>query len=104
MDLDPPAGSPISIDRKDLDPTIVIPATASSTRYFGGVFLLFWLGGWVMGETSAITQLMSGKGGAFIVFWLGGWTIGDPRRAYSLSDISSDRARNAAAEARQHSL
>jgi hypothetical protein len=76
MDLDPPAGSPISIDRKDLDPTIVIPATASSTRYFGGVFLLFWLGGWVMGETSAITQLMSGKGGAFIVFWLGGWTIG----------------------------
>ena len=76
MDLDPPAGSQISIDRKDLDPTIVIPATASSTRYFGGVFLLFWLGGWVMGETSAITQLMSGKGGAFIVFWLGGWTIG----------------------------
>ena len=76
MDLDPPAGSPISIDRKDLDPTVVIPVTASSTRYFGGVFLLFWLGGWVMGETSAITQLMSGKGGAFIVFWLGGWTIG----------------------------
>jgi hypothetical protein len=76
MDLDPPAGSQISINRKDLDPTIIIPATASSTRYFGGVFLLFWLGGWVMGETSAITQLMSGKGGAFIVFWLGGWTIG----------------------------
>ena len=76
MDLDPPAGSQISIDRKDLDPTIVIPETASSTRYFGGVFLLFWLGGWVMGETSAITQLMSGKGGAFIIFWLGGWTIG----------------------------
>jgi len=76
MDLDPPAGSQISIDRKDLDPTIVIPATASSTRYFGGVFLLFWLGGWVMGETSAITQLTSGKGGAFIIFWLGGWTVG----------------------------
>src|SRR4051812_25684128 len=73
MDLDPPAGSQISIDRKDLDPTIVIPATASSTRYFGGVFLLFWLGGWVMGETSAITQLTSGKGSAFIIFWLGGW-------------------------------
>ena len=76
MDLNPPAGSQISIDRNDLDPTIIIPATASSTRYFGGVFLLFWLGGWVMGETSAITQLMSGKGGAFIIFWLGGWTIG----------------------------
>jgi hypothetical protein len=76
MDLNPLAGSQISIDRNDLDPTIIIPATASSTRYFGGVFLLFWLGGWVMGETSAITQLMSGKGGAFILFWLGGWTIG----------------------------
>ena len=76
MDLDPPAGSQISINRKDLDPTIIIPATASSMRYFGGVFLLFWLGGWVMGETSAITQLMSGKGGAFIIFWLGGWTVG----------------------------
>ena len=76
MDLDPPAGSQISIDRKDLDPTIIIPAIASSTRYFGGIFLLFWLGGWVMGETSAITQLMSGKGGTFIIFWLGGWTVG----------------------------
>ena len=76
MDLDPPAGSQISINRKDLDPTIIIPATASSMRYFGGVFLLFCLGGWVMGETSAITQLMSGKGGAFIIFWLGGWTVG----------------------------
>jgi hypothetical protein len=76
MDLNPPAGSQISVDRNNLDPVIVIPATASSTRYFGGVFLLFWLGGWVMGETSAITQLMSGKGGAFIIFWLCGWTIG----------------------------
>ncbi len=75
MDLDPPAGSPISIDRKDLDPTVVIPVTASSTRYFGGVFLLFWLGGWVMGETSAITQLMSGKGRC-LHLWLGGWTVG----------------------------
>ena len=101
MELDPPAGSQISIDRKDLDPTIVIPATASSTRYFGGVFLLFWLGGWVMGETSAITQLMSGKGGAFIIFWLGGW---NPRSAYGLPNISADSARNAAAEARQRSL
>src|SRR5258705_11480866 len=49
---------------------------ANSTRYFGGVFLLFWLGGWVLGEKSAITELLSGKGGAFLIFWLGGWTIG----------------------------
>jgi hypothetical protein len=76
MDLDPPAGSQISINRKDLDPTIIIPATASSTRYFGGVFLLFWLGGWVFGEKAAITEVLSGRGGPFIIFWLGGWTIG----------------------------
>lgn len=76
MDLDPPAGSQISIDRKDLDPIIIIPAKASSMRYFGGMFLLFWLGGWVLGEKSAITELSSGRGGPFIIFWLGGWTIG----------------------------
>jgi hypothetical protein len=76
MELNPPAGSQISINRNDLDPTIIIPAPASSTRYFGGVFLLFGLGGWVMGEKHAITELTSGKGGFFIIFWLGGWTIG----------------------------
>jgi hypothetical protein len=76
MDLDPPAGSQISINRKDLDPIIIIPAKASSMRYFGGMFLLFWLGGWVLGEKSAITELSSGRGGPFIIFWLGGWTIG----------------------------
>ncbi|WP_156434687.1 hypothetical protein [Bradyrhizobium lablabi] len=58
MDLNPPAGSQISIDRKDVDPTVIIPATASSMRYFGGAFLLFWLGGWIMGEKSAITGLL----------------------------------------------
>jgi hypothetical protein len=76
MDLDPPAGSQISINRKDLDPIIIIPAKASSTRYLGGMFLLFWLGGWVLGEKSAITELSSGRGDPFIIFWLGGWTIG----------------------------
>jgi hypothetical protein len=100
------AGRLADIDhRKDLDPTIFIPATASSTRYFGGVFLLFWLGGWVMGETSAITQTDVREGRCLIIFWLGGWTIGGIFAALTgLSDISSDRARNAAAEARQHSL
>jgi hypothetical protein len=53
MELNPPAGSQISINRNDLDPTIVIPATRQLDALFGGVFLLFWLGGWVMGETSA---------------------------------------------------
>ena len=76
MDLNPPAGSEISISYDDLDPTIVIPAKADASRYFGGLFLLFWLGGWALGFKSASTQLMEGKGGFFLVFWLGGWTVG----------------------------
>jgi hypothetical protein len=76
MDLNPPAGSQIAIRYDDVDPTIVIPAKASAWRYFGGLFLLFWLGGWVFGFKSASTQLMQGKGGFFLVFWLGGWTVG----------------------------
>ena len=51
--------------------------TASSTRYFGGVFLLFWLGGWVMGSRRPPSpSLCPGRRGAFIIFWLGGWTVG----------------------------
>jgi len=45
MDLNPPAGSQIAIRYDHADPTIVIPAKASASRYFGGLFLLFWLGG-----------------------------------------------------------
>jgi hypothetical protein len=76
MDMTPPEGSEISINYDDGDPTIIIPARGSASRYFGGVFLLFWLGGWAFGFKSASSQLMSGKGNLFIVFWLGGWTVG----------------------------
>ena len=76
MEINPPKGSQIAIRHDDLDPTIVIPAKANASRYFGGLFLLFWLGGWVVGFRSASTTLMEGKGGFFLVFWLGGWTIG----------------------------
>jgi hypothetical protein len=76
MDLNPPEGSGISISYDEADPTIIIPAKGSASRYFGGVFLLFWLGGWAFGFKSAASQLMSGKGNLFIVVWLGGWTVG----------------------------
>jgi hypothetical protein len=76
MDLNPPAGSQISVSHDATGPTIVIPAKQSSSRYFGGLFLLFWLGGWAFGFKSVLTQLMEGKGNFFLVFWLGGWTIG----------------------------
>jgi hypothetical protein len=76
MDMNPPKGSQIAIRYDDLDPTIVIPAKANALRYFGGLFLLFWLGGWALGFKSASTTLMEGKGGFFLVFWLGCWTVG----------------------------
>jgi hypothetical protein len=76
MDLTAPAGSEISINYDNGEPTIVIPARGSASRYFGGVFLLFWLGGWAFGFKSVASQLMSGKGNLFMVFWLGAWTVG----------------------------
>ncbi len=55
-----------------------------------GLFLLFWLGGWLVGEISAINQLVNGnneKNSLFILFWLGGWTIGGIFAAKALIDI-----------------
>ena len=83
MDLTPPAGSRISVVSDGADPTIVIPAKDSPTRYFAGLFLLFWLGGWALGFTRAISEILSGKAGAFLIFWLGAWTIGGIFAAYA---------------------
>ena len=44
-------------------------------RYFVGLFLLFWLGGWFVGFSSTISTLAFGKFHPFLVFWLGGWTL-----------------------------
>jgi hypothetical protein len=83
MDLNPPTGSDISIRRGDQGPVIIIPAKGNPTRYFGGLFLLFWLGGWAFGFKSVLTKLLSGGGNAFEVFWLGGWTVGGVLAAYT---------------------
>lgn len=76
MDLVPPDGSKISISQKGTEPIIIIPQTGSPARYVGGLFLLFWLGGWAAGFSSALGQISAGKGNAFLVFWLGAWTLG----------------------------
>lgn len=53
---------------------ISIPA---KKRFFISLFLIFWLGGWAVGEMSAINQIMGSESpGPFIIFWLGGWTLG----------------------------
>lgn len=77
MNLKPPPGSNISITTDGTDPMIVLPNTdGSPARYFAGLFLLFWLGGWTIGFWSALSTLLSGKASAFLIFWLAGWTIG----------------------------
>jgi hypothetical protein len=84
MDLKPPSGSNISITTDGTDPMIVLPTDGSSARYFPGLFLLFWLGGWAIGFWSALSTILSGRASAFLVFWLGAWTIGGGFAALTL--------------------
>jgi len=68
-------------------------------NWFVVLFMLAWLGGWVMGETSAISEIfhipiplfgdsMKWKStagvSAFLVFWLAGWTLGG---AWAIANI-----------------
>ena len=76
MILKPPDGSKISVTTEGIDPVIVVPhGSASAIRYFVGLCLLFWLGGWFVGFSSTISTLAFGKFHLFLVFWLGGWTL-----------------------------
>ena len=55
---------------------IVIPA---GRNWLILLFLLAWLGGWVMGEVTVSKQLLNSTAKtpiAFLSFWLVGWTIG----------------------------
>lgn len=45
------------------------------TRYGSSLFLLAWIGGWTIGEYSAIKSI-SQKIDPFLLFWLVGWTLG----------------------------
>jgi len=83
MKISPPAGSRISITASDLgESVIVIPVAQEWTRYLGGVFVLFWLGGWAFGEVTVASQILSGKASSFHIFWLGAWTLGGVYAAY----------------------
>jgi hypothetical protein len=84
MDLNPPAGSKISIATDGADPTIIIPAASSSTRYFTGLFLLFWLGMWTVGFRDVGSKVISGNANGFQMFWLAGWSLGGIFAAVSL--------------------
>jgi hypothetical protein len=85
MILDPPNGSKISVTTDAGDPVIVVPhANPNASRYFVGLFLLFWLGGWCFGFSHAISEIWSGKAHGFLLLWLGGWTVGGGFAIYYL--------------------
>lgn len=54
---------------------IIIP---SKSNLLTTLFLMFWLGGWLIGEVTVITILFKAPLAVnfFMVSWLGGWTIG----------------------------
>lgn len=77
MSSAPPQGSEIKIDTLNGHQHIFVPhGKGGAIRYFVGIFLLIWMGGWFVGFTSAFSHILSGEGGAFLIFWLGGWSVG----------------------------
>jgi len=77
MKQSPPQGSKIEVGMLNGRQHIVLPhGSAGAMRFFIGAFLLFWLGGWFMGFTSATNKIISGEGNTFLFFWLGGWSLG----------------------------
>jgi hypothetical protein len=82
MDLMPPSGSKILVTTSGADTVVTIPqGSGGPMRYFGGLFLLFWLGGWLVGGGAAASKLWSGglesvAANGFLVVWLGLWMLG----------------------------
>jgi len=74
VNLEPPSSSGISVTTDGADPVIVVPHRSSGPmRFFVGLFLLAWLGGWLAGFRDAVSKLLSGQAPAAIVAWtLGG--------------------------------
>jgi hypothetical protein len=89
MNLEPPSASRISITTNDTYPLIVVPRQGAGVmRYFVGLFLLAWLGGWLAAFSSGVSKLSSGvtfdRAHAFLVFWLAAWTLGGAMVVYWL--------------------
>jgi hypothetical protein len=77
MRTTPPPGSKISLTTFGGDDVIRIPqASAGLARYLYGAFIVFWLGAWTVGFSSAFSKVSAGNAPAFLIFWLAAWTIG----------------------------
>jgi len=80
VNLEPPSGSKISLTTDGAHPLIRVPhGSGGVMRYFVGMFLLAWLGGWFVGLIATVWKLSSGaaphEAQAFLAFWLVGWTL-----------------------------
>jgi hypothetical protein len=75
--IEKPFGGRAQIFRNGNNLEIHIP---TKKNWFVIIFLSVWMGGWLMGETFAISAIFAGDtpsaGGAFLIFWLAGWTVG----------------------------
>ena len=87
-------GAPLALARRVIgaltdgaDPTIIVRAASSPTRYFSGLFLLFWLGMWTFGFRDAASKVLSGNANGFLIFWLCGWTVGGILAVFTLYRI-----------------
>jgi hypothetical protein len=76
--LPPPTDSRIQV-QNDFNSTLLSwqNPTGGLKRYLILLFLIAWMGGWAMGEKSAISSIAKGDSAVvFLVFWLAGWTVG----------------------------
>ena len=72
-----PNGSTVEV-QNDFDRTVLSWRNpgVGFWRYGTLLFLIAWMGGWVLGEVSAVGRVLRGDGGGFLIFWLVGWTVG----------------------------
>jgi hypothetical protein len=87
VNLEPPSGTKISVTTDGAYPLILVPhGSGGVMRYFVGMFLLAWLGGWFVGLIATVWKLSSGgapnEAQAFLAFWLVGWTLGGVMAMY----------------------
>jgi|SRR5262245_4064671 len=88
MNFKPPEGSKIAVAAEGADQTIIIPhESGGAMRYFAGLFILFWLGGWFVALSTTAPQAFSGNPPPFLIFWLGAWMVGGVFAMYYLYRI-----------------
>lgn len=93
MDIEPPAGANIKVDR-DMHSTTYFWKNGEKSigQYGAAAFMIFWLCGWTVGGFMAAGALFFGKemplsSRLFMLFWLGGWACGEVFVIYALYNI-----------------